>query len=229
MKPQRLADNTWYFEEEGDVRFFLLAGSRRALLIDSGMSSPNAGDLARQMVDVPVELLLTHADRDHISGIGGFPWFYMNAAESTNLYHTQGAAGEFRPVEEGDVVDLGDRPLEIWSIPGHTPGSIAVLDRRNRALLSGDTVQDGRIFLFGIQREMHSFQFSLEKLERRMDRFDVVWPCHGSIPVKPDLIPRLRRAAEAVQGGEATGVEDSCFGIPVMRYDMGCAVFLCPD
>lgn len=222
---RNIEKDTWALEEEG-VRFFLLAGTERAMLVDSGMTSPNARALAETLVEVPVELLLTHADRDHVSGSGSFAWFFMHPAEASNFYNTQGLTGEFRPVEEGDVLDLGDRPLEIWSIPGHTPGSIAVLDRKNRALLSGDTVQDGRIFLFGVQREIRAYQRSLEKLERRSDRFDVIWPCHGSLPVRPDQIGKLRRAAAAIQAGMADSVEDSFFGTPLRRFEMGCATFL---
>ncbi len=221
----QLAENTWRFEEEG-VRFFLLAGTEKALMIDSGMMTRNARELAEQVTDLPLELLLTHADRDHTACNGQFPWFYMHPAEASNLYNTQGLQGVFRPVEEGDVLDLGDRPLEIWSIPGHTPGSIAILDRKNRVLISGDTVQDGTIFLFGVQREMHAFLLSLEKLEGRRDRFDAIWPSHGSIPVRPDLIPALREAAAAVQRGEVRGEEASFHGIPLKRFDMGCASFL---
>ena len=42
------------------------------------------------------------------------------------------------PVKEGDIIDLGARPLEIIDNPGHTPGSIAILDINNRVLIGGD-------------------------------------------------------------------------------------------
>ena len=41
------------------------------------------------------------------------------------------------PLKEGDIIDLGDRPLEIIDNPGHTPGSIAILDVKNRVLIGG--------------------------------------------------------------------------------------------
>jgi glyoxylase-like metal-dependent hydrolase (beta-lactamase superfamily II) len=43
-------------------------------------------------------------------------------------------------VDEGDVIDLGDRRLEVLLLPGHTRGSIGLWDVANRVLFSGDAV-----------------------------------------------------------------------------------------
>jgi len=42
-------------------------------------------------------------------------------------------------VVDGEVVDLGDRRLEVLHLPGHTPGSIAVWEAATGVLFSGDT------------------------------------------------------------------------------------------
>jgi glyoxylase-like metal-dependent hydrolase (beta-lactamase superfamily II) len=44
-----------------------------------------------------------------------------------------------RLLEEGDVVDLGDRALEVVHVPGHTAGSIALWDPAGGLLFTGDT------------------------------------------------------------------------------------------
>ena len=75
--------NTWRIEEEG-VRFFLLTGTEKALLIDSGMAVHNAKDIAETLTDLPVSLLNTHADMDHIGSNGQFASFYMHPAEEQN-------------------------------------------------------------------------------------------------------------------------------------------------
>ena len=51
------------------------------------------------------------------------------------------------------MIELGDRPLRVIDIPGHTPGSIAILDERYSVLISGDSVEDGNVFMFGIYRK----------------------------------------------------------------------------
>jgi glyoxylase-like metal-dependent hydrolase (beta-lactamase superfamily II) len=42
-----------------------------------------------------------------------------------------------RILEEGDVVDLGDRAFEVLHLPGCTPGSIGLWDRESGVLFSG--------------------------------------------------------------------------------------------
>ena len=48
-----------------------------------------------------------------------------------------------RLIDEGDVVDLGDRRFEVWHLPGHSPGSIGLWDAASGTLFSGDAVYDG--------------------------------------------------------------------------------------
>jgi glyoxylase-like metal-dependent hydrolase (beta-lactamase superfamily II) len=219
-------ESTWIIEN-GGVRLFLLAGTEKALLIDSGMELRTARDIAEELTDKPVELLNTHADRDHIGSNGQFDTFYMHPREEP-LYHRDGRTGTVLPVQEGDRIDLGQRVLEIIDLPGHTPGSIAVLDVKNRVLISGDPVQaHGRIFMFGSHRNMDDYVRSLTRLESFTDRFDEIWPSHGDIPAEKELIPKLRRAAESILKGEAKGHTADLFGSPIMVYDFGFASFLC--
>ena len=53
------------------------------------------------------------------------------------------AAPATRLLEEGDVVDLGDRHFEILHTPGHSPGGIMLFERASGILISGDTIYDG--------------------------------------------------------------------------------------
>ncbi|MDX1575911.1 MAG: MBL fold metallo-hydrolase [Kiloniellales bacterium] len=48
-----------------------------------------------------------------------------------------------RLVDEGDVIDLGDRVFEVLHLPGHSPGSIGLWEARSGILFSGDAVYDG--------------------------------------------------------------------------------------
>ena len=226
VRTVKIDKQTWRFEEDG-VRFFLLTGSNRALLIDSGMQTRNAKELAQTLTDLPLSLLNTHADPDHIGSNGEFDEFYMNPAECVNLYGKQKRQGKILPLWDGDGIDLGDRPLRVIALPGHTPGSIAVLDQTNRWLFSGDPVQDGRIFMFGECREMHAYIHSLRRLESMAGQFDELYPSHGSCPVLPGLIPKLITAAEKILAGKADGTPEAVFGQPIIAYDMGVATFLC--
>lgn len=48
-----------------------------------------------------------------------------------------------RIVEEGDVIDIGDRAFEVLHLPGHTPGGLALWEAKTGTLFSGDTIYDG--------------------------------------------------------------------------------------
>lgn len=197
------------------------------MLIDSGMQIHNAKELAAELTDLPIELINTHADPDHIGSNEEFDWFYMNPAEASNYYNSQKRDGRMVPVRDGDEIDLGERVLKIIETPGHTPGSIAVIDLKNRRVFSGDPVQDGHIFMFGIQREMHAYRHSLERLDSYKELFDEVYPCHGTCPVKPEIIMQLYDAAGDVLDGKVEGKPENMFGNPVTLYDVGIASFLC--
>ena len=147
--------DTWRIEDNG-VRMFLLAGTQKALLIDSGMQIHNAKEIAESLTTLPVSLLNTetHSDMDHTGSNDQFDSFYMHPAEEP-CYRKSGKGGQLIPVQDQDELDLGGRKLRIIHIPGHTPGSTAVLDVDRRVLISGDPVQEhGRIFMFGENRNM---------------------------------------------------------------------------
>lgn len=48
-----------------------------------------------------------------------------------------------RSLDEGDVVDLGDRSFEVLHLPGHSPGSLGLWEAASGTLFSGDAVYDG--------------------------------------------------------------------------------------
>ena len=217
--------NTWRIEDNG-VRFFLLTGEKRALLVDSGRDVRNAREIAEQLTDLPLSLINTHADGDHVACNRQFDSFYMHPAEEPN-YRRGNRPGTILPIQEGDVLDLGGRALEIIHLPGHTPGSIALLDTANRVLISGDPIQDGRIFMFGPFRNMENYIRSLEHLQNWVGQFDEVWPSHASFPVSPDLIGKLHDGARNVLAGKVSGSPEDLYGKKIFAFDLGFATFLC--
>ena len=222
----KVNENTWRIED-GGVRFFLLAGTEKALLIDSGMNVHNARDIAAELTALPVSLLNTHADMDHIGSNEQFESFYMHPAEEESYRHS-GKSGTIMPVREGDVIDLGGRALKIVALPGHTPGSIAVLDVANRVLISGDPIQQhGRIFMFGAHRNMDDYIRSLEQLEAFKPQFDEIWPSHADIPIPTDTIGKLRDGARAILAGTVQGKQAELHGNTIMVYDLGFCAMLC--
>lgn len=48
-----------------------------------------------------------------------------------------------RRLDEGDVIDLGNRHFEVLHLPGHSPGSIGLWEAKTGTLFSGDAIYDG--------------------------------------------------------------------------------------
>ncbi len=79
----KINENSWRIEDSG-VRFFLLTGTDRALLVDTGRNIDNAREIAESLTTLPVMLVNTHADGDHVAGNGKFDAFYMHPDEEPN-------------------------------------------------------------------------------------------------------------------------------------------------
>lgn len=59
-------------------------------------------------------------------------------------YQIQGVDKErIKALRQGEIIDLGNRHFEVLYVPGHSPGSIALWDEKNRILFSGDAIYDG--------------------------------------------------------------------------------------
>lgn len=253
----KIDDATWSIED-GFVRFFLLKGEEKALLIDSGVDIEGVRPLAcailkqaaqggpaatadpgekiifpaaddadlGEWAEYPLELLNTHGDGDHCHGNREFPWFYMHEAD-WDCYRSQfGDECDMVSVNDGDILDLGNRPLEIIFIPGHTHGSIAVLDISRRALYPGDSVQDGDIFMFGGHRNLDEYPASMMKLQEMEDRFDVIYASHSHLIMEPEAIGDCFDACESIFHGEVEPEEREVHGTLVNAYDCGTATFL---
>lgn len=222
----RADEDTWRIEN-GMVRLFLLRGSEKAMLIDTGMTVRGAREMAEKLAERPVLLLNTHADRDHVGANSDFDAFHMHPADEKQ-YRQEGGSGELVPLADGQEIDLGGRKLRIIHLPGHTPGSVAVLDVSRRVLISGDPIQEhGRIFMFGEQRNLRAYAESLERLEGMTGAFDEIWPSHADLPLSPACIPKLREGALRILEGKAEGHEADFHGMKITVYDLGFTAFLC--
>lgn len=223
----KIDERTWRYEDRG-VRFFLLTGDSQALLLDSGMTTPNARELAEELTDLPLSLLNTHADRDHVAGNAAFKRIYISPCELVHPQLSTLTSAQVNPVWDGDVIDLGNRELEAIALPGHTPGSMALLDRASGMLFSGDPIQrNGRIFMFGAMRSLAAYVHSLKRLRARADEITSIWPCHADCPIDVGVIDELIAGAEAIERGEVAYSMAEMHGTPIREYDIGVSTLLC--
>ena len=228
---EQISDRSWALVDK-DVRIFLFAGTERALLVDSGHGSGDLLGAVSDLTDLPVILINTHADHDHIGGNAQFGTAFMHPSEFARyrleldeFNITVGKGHVVSPLWEGDVVDIGGRRFEVLHVPGHTPGCLALLDAENRILLGGDSILDDKIAMIGPWRNFDAYICSIEKLIGQRSRFDFVYTPHGGFPVGSDILDGILAGARRCQKGEVEGIEtDFIKGAKI--YDVGVAKFV---
>lgn len=76
------------------------------------------------------------------------------------------AAPATRTLADGEVIDLGDRAFEVVHTPGHSPGGIALWERKTGTLLSGDIIYDGPLIDDCYHSDLGDYEKSLRRLAR---------------------------------------------------------------
>ena len=221
-----------YAFDQGMVRALLIMGKERALLFDAGVEKTDLMSRIKEVTDLPVELCLSHSDHDHTANISAFPHLYLHEDEAERLRkNCAGDLPELRIVKEDDEFDLGGRVLRVLHCPGHTPGSISLLDAGNGILFSGDTVSYGPVYMFGDGRDMEAYIKTLEMLWDIYEKGDFadVYPCHNICPIDGASIEDLIHCAKDLEEGVLPGMPTSMMapgGEPVLEYHVGdCGIF----
>lgn len=190
-------------ENAGDIaNLGFVIGSRSVAVIDTGSSRQGGIDLLdaiRARTDLPISHIVnTHVHPDHLLGNVAFgdtgavivgharladrlaeagPYYLANMR---TLLGPSFAGTELVPptlgVRDTDVIDLGDRELELRAWPtAHTDTDLTVLDRRTGTLFAGDLLFMERIPV--VDGSLLGWLAVLDELERLPARRVV--PGHG--------------------------------------------------
>lgn len=143
-----IKENTWVLETWDKTTMYLLEGDSRALLIDTGTSCEYLDSIIKLITHKPFDVVITHAHPDHAGCIKYFDTIFMHPADSiVDLKELKEYEGIIRFVEEGYKFQLGGRTIEVLHTPGHTPGSISLLDIANGDAYTGDAFGSGQVWL----------------------------------------------------------------------------------
>jgi len=230
-----------------EVISWLIVGTRQALLFDTGMGLQNIQAVARSITALPIEVLNSHTHHDHVGDNWRFdnvlgmddPFTKHNAA---GVAHA-GVADEVAPkslcgerpasldtagyrvrafritsvVHDGSRIDLGGRTLEVLQVPGHAPDAVALLDRANGLIFTGDTFYEGPIYVFGKGSDRVAFTRSTERLAVLAPGLRKVLASHNVAVSDPAMLVKLRDAAKAVSNGTVGGKRDG--GLVTYSFD----------
>jgi glyoxylase-like metal-dependent hydrolase (beta-lactamase superfamily II) len=112
-------------------------------------------------------------------------------------------------LEDGDLIDLGGgRELEVIYTPGHSPGSICLLDKSNRLLFTGDTFFPGPLYAYPDDVDIPLYRASIDLLKERLDEYDILCSGHNDPWVKSEVIPRVAAAFNDIMEGKGSYKQD---------------------
>lgn len=191
-------EENFYILDNGMVREFLFTGSDDAVLVDTGIGDESVKKIADTLTNKPIKVVLTHGDTDHTGGLGDFTECWINKADKPMLKQKL----TVHELNEGDIIKAGSFKFEVIEIPGHTYGSICLLDRDKKLLIAGDTIQKNNpVFMYGEQRNIDLYIKSLEKLSALTDSIDTIIPCHGDYPFGSEYITYCLNDARSLKNG----------------------------
>ncbi|MEM8729244.1 MAG: MBL fold metallo-hydrolase [Pseudomonadota bacterium] len=68
-------------------------------------------------------------------------------------------------LEEGDIVDLGNRTFEVLHLPGHSPGGIGLWEAPTGTLFAADAIYDGPLIYKGQGMSVAAYRTTFDKLK----------------------------------------------------------------
>ncbi len=169
-------------------------GRDRDMLVDSGMGVVSLRAWVPLVTERPLTAVASHTHFDHIGCHHEFEDRVVHRAEADILARptnpatladpyvtdeifdrlppepyrstTYGlrAAPATRLVDDGDVIDLGDRRFEVIHTPGHSPGGVALWEAATGILFSGDIVYDGPLIEDAYHSNAEDYLRSMKRL-----------------------------------------------------------------
>lgn len=204
---------------------YLINGSERAMLIDTGFGIGNLKGLIEEIIgDKPYDVVCTHAHFDHCYGNCQFDrvycheyevpymeikqdpgiWDYLFDENGKNIW-CEFDRRDIIPFKRYEIVGckdgtcfyLGDgHEVELVHLAGHSAGHAGFLDKKNRILFCGDDFIGMRVGI-GMKRpempyseycSIHRFLEQVEKLSKRLDEFDTLFPGHFIVDIDNSII-----------------------------------------
>ena len=211
---------------------YLILGDKRALLFDTGFGIGRIDKVVASLTKLPVTVLNSHNHYDHMGGNSAFKDILAidhdfargKALGMSNQSASRFIApGEFTPplpagvtaqtyeikpytptrlIRDNEIIDLGNRKLQIIFTPGHSPDSLCLHDPATKTLFTGDTFYPGTLWLWSPETDLQAYRKSLEKLTRLVPQLSRLLTAHGTPQADPKILPKVLTALDEIATGQ---------------------------
>lgn len=214
LYPKQLRPDIYLLDEGHVATGYVVVGEEKVCVIDTMNGFTDIKSFVRGFTDKPIIVVNTHGHPDHIFGNVYFDEAYIHPkdlelAEMFAKHPDFIKACEehgfsmppFKTIKEGDVIDLGGKTLEIYELPGHTPGGIVLLLKEDRILFTGDSINHYLWMMLDGCSSMKDYVASLDRLTFLEDKADFILHGHASDFDDISLMRCIRQGAmEIVEG-----------------------------
>lgn len=224
----KINEDTWIINfMGGSQNMYLLEGGERALLIDTGWGTGNLRAYVEKLTAKPVTAALTHGHLDHSGGCGEWESVLMLPGAQADLRTCRRLPFdigrlphpdfEHKLVQDGDVIDLGGRAVELLDISAHSNGSLAFLDRKNGYLFVGDELESAQVLMYQVSEEsgvpfvldqrLRAHHANMLRLKELEGEWNAIFPAHNGAPIAKSYLDDTIALTERIYAGDAA-VED---------------------
>ncbi|HEY2773456.1 MAG TPA: MBL fold metallo-hydrolase [Candidatus Binatia bacterium] len=232
----RIDQNTYAIHEprywQQDT-MYVIKGESRAILVDTGSGTRDVAFIADKVTKNPMTAVASHVHYDHIGSHGSFHQVAMidlpetRAATRDNYYSPplskslEPFASGFHVTEwwkPGDVIDLGNRKIEIVHIPGHSSDEIALVDRANRYAFVGDHLYGGTLLANLPGSDLGQYLLSTRKLLNDYPEVQTYFGGHGDGRMPREKMVTLESLLSGILEKRIGGQRQWWLAFVVARY-----------
>ena len=223
-----------------EVNIYLIIGKKRAVLLDTGEGFCPLKPLVNELYDGEIFAVNSHFHFDHIGcnhlfqpmhiyddpyakavAENGLPkealgaqldeeMFQFGYPKTLNPETFHILPYTYETLSDGQVIDLGDRSLQVIHTPGHSADSIMLYDAANKMLFTGDTFYLGALYAhfdcpeFG-RGNVEDYMHSMEKLVREIPQDVKLYCSHNDFIVSWSKLQETAEALRRIHEGKTAG------------------------
>ena len=200
---EKISEHIIRIRDGSDVCEYLVIGTDRAMLIDTGYGIGDLKGYIRTLTDLPLTVYITHGHVDHASGTAAFDDVHMshydlelfqkhcNLKFRKEMLKNSGLdllerdympdrKAPFINIKDQETIDLGGVHVVMIHVPGHTKGTFVPLIKEDNIIVFGDASGVGTLICLEGSTTIREYLRSLKYLKTYENQYDMILRQHGT-------------------------------------------------